>query len=164
MGLQSKIIIVNFSKCLPSMNSKGWQWYVIKHYITYAYCTYTFESTNQRRINSYCIYFSLKKLFIYLFCISMIKQSFFSFWDVLFLLFISLITTNTSCHPLHELFRKNSYVHYIITLENVKKPLIPISHWHYQCKNCISVLWLLNTKLALTFTWLLYPSLWIPRI
>ena len=79
----------------------------------------------------------------------------FLFWIVLLLLFILVITTNTSCHPLHELFRKNSYVHYIITLENVKKSLIwtpatysiSVSHWHYQCENCISVLWLSYTKL-----------------
>ena len=87
----------------------------------------------------------------------------FLFWIVLFLLFISLITTNTSCHPLHELFRKNSYVHYIITLENVKKSLIPVSHWHYQCENCISVLWLLYTKLVFWFTYCYTPHYEYPK-
>ena len=74
---------------------------------------------------------------------------FFLFWDFLFLLFISLITANTSCHPLLVIFRKNSYVHYIIILE-YENSLISISFWHYQFENCISELWLLNTKLAST--------------
>ena len=84
------------------------------------YCTCTIESTNQRRINLYCIYFHWKTFYLYLLYFYNKKDIFFHS-EMFFSSFLLLITTNTSCHPLHELFRKNSYVHYIITLENVKK-------------------------------------------
>ena len=52
-------------------------------------------------------YFSLKKFFVLLYFYDKTRV-FFSFWDVLFLLFISLITTNTSCHPLLVIFREKT--------------------------------------------------------
>ena len=70
--------------------------------------------------STYIVSTFIEKLFIHLCCISIIKKYFFHS-EMFFSSFLLLITTNTSCHPLHELFRKNSYVHYIITLENVKK-------------------------------------------